>query len=163
MIDLQAPEFSGYLKMDDLSNQEDWQACPSGELARMTARLDAGLRGARFRQLSVTGLMSLLICAAGTILLGGFVFYAEPTFGGITCTDCLTHADEYHGYMVGKNPTMDPDLAKKIKKHLKKCGCCRAKFHETYPDAPAGPLAQCQSHVRQCMAALSVESKCVGN
>jgi hypothetical protein len=149
--------------MDDLSNHDDWQACPPGELARMAKRLDAGLRGARFSQLAVTGLMSLLICAAGIILLGGFVFYSEPTFGGISCTDCLAQADEYHGYLVGKNPTMDPDLAGKIKKHLQKCGYCRAKFHESYPDTPLGPLAQCQSHMPQCLATLSVAFKYAGN
>ena len=149
--------------MDELSKNDDWQACPPGELSRMAARLDAGLRGARTRQLAVTGLMSMLVCAAGTILLAGFVFYAEPSFGGISCTDCQTHADEFHGYMVGKNPTMDPDLAKQIKKHLKKCDCCRAKYQESHPDSPLGPVAQCHSHLQQCMATLSAPKKCAGN
>ncbi len=149
--------------MDDLRNHEDWQACPPGELARMTARLDARLRGARFKPLAVTALMSFLICAVGTILLGGFLFYSEPTFGGIACTDCLSHADEYHGYLVGKNPTMDPSLVKKIEKHLNECDYCRMKFHESYPDTPLGPLAQCPSHMRQCLATLLAASECAGN
>ena len=127
--------------MDNQGNHDDWQACPPGVLTRMVTQLDARQRRARFRQLAGTGLLTMLLGAVGIILFGGFVLYEEPTFGGISCTDCLVHAAEYHNYLVGKNPAMDADLAGKIKSHLEKCGCCRAKFHQAYPDAPVGHLA----------------------
>ena len=68
--------------------------------------------------------------------------YEEPTFGGISCTDCLAHADEYHEHFLGDGPVVDVKLVERIESHLKLCLCCRAKFHQAYPDIPQNQFAE---------------------
>lgn len=115
-------------------SHDEWQSCPAGELSRLAKRLNVRERRVRLWQLASTGLLSMFLFAAGAILIGGFVIYEEPTFGGISCTDCLSHSDEYHAHLVGKLPMADAELAASIETHLKLCGCCRTKFHHAYPD-----------------------------
>ncbi len=124
------------------NTHDNWQACPPGELTRMVGRLGARQQRARFRQLAVNGLLSMLLFAAGAILVGGFVIYEEATFGGITCTVCLGQAAEYHDHLVGKSPMTDVKLVAMIETHLKKCDSCRAKFHQAYPDVPLEQLTK---------------------
>lgn len=158
MIDPQAIEICKPSAMDNHSEHDDWQACPPGELSRMTARLESLQRAARFKQLFGTGLLSMFLCAVAVVLLGGFVFFQEPTLSGISCADCQIHAVDYYDYLMGKNPTLDANLVKKIRKHLKKCRGCRAKFHQSFPDAPKDPLARCQPCLKQCTSKLSAEA-----
>ena len=108
----------------------------------MVGRLGARERRARFRHLASSGLLSMLLFAAGAILVGGFVIYEEPTFGDISCTDCLGHAVEYHDHLVGKIPMTDVELVAKLETHLKMCASCRAKFHQAYPDVPLEQLTK---------------------
>ena len=108
----------------------------------MVGRLDARERRARFRQFASSGLLSILLIAAGTILVGGFVMYEEPTFGGISCTDCLGHAAEYHNHLVGKSPMANVELVAKIETHLEMCASCRSKFHQAYSDIPLEQLTK---------------------
>ena len=124
------------------NTHDNWQACPPGELTRMVGRLGARERRARLRQLASSGLLTMLLFAAGTVLFGGFVIYEEPMFGGISCTDCLGHAAEYHDHLVGKRPIVDVGLVAAIETHLKKCDSCRAKFHQAYPDIPLEQLTK---------------------
>jgi len=140
----------------DSNYQDDWQACPPGEITRLVKRLDSRERRARFGQLATTGLVSMLLFAAGAILFGGFVAYEEPTFGGIACTDCLAHAAEYHEHLVGSEPVADAELMGKIKTHLEMCPCCRAKFHQAYPDVPLNQLATTDIRFRPSLPALAV-------
>ncbi len=140
---MQVPPTSKVKNMHGEENTHDnWQACPPGELTRMVERLGARERRARFRQLASSGLLSMLLIAAGTILVGGFVIYEEPTFGGISCTDCLGHAAEYHNHLVGKSPMADIELVAKIKTHLEMCASCRSKFHQAYSDVPLEQLTK---------------------
>jgi hypothetical protein len=126
----------------DENSRDDWQDCSSGELTRMVGRLDARERRARFRQLASSGLLSMLLIAAGAILIGGFVIFEEPTFGGITCTDCLGHAVEYHDHLVGNSPMADVELVTMIETHLKECASCRTKFQQAYSDVPLEQLTK---------------------
>ncbi len=116
------------------NTHDNWQACPPGELTRMVGRLAARERRARFKQLASSGLLSMLLFAAGAILVGGFVIYEEPTFGGISCTDCLAHAVEYHDHLLGKSSMTDVELVAMIETHLKKCDHCRTRFLKAYSD-----------------------------
>ncbi len=84
----------------------------------------------------------MLLFAVGAILVGGFVIYEEPMFGGISCTDCLGHVVEYHDHLVGKSPMTDIELVAMIETHLKKCDSCRTKFHQAYSDVPLEQLTK---------------------
>ncbi len=108
----------------------------------MVGRLGARERRTRFRQLASSGLLSMLLFAAGAILVGGFVIFDEPTFGGISCTDCLGHAVEYHDHLISKSLMADVELVAMIETHLKKCAHCRAKFHQAYSDVPLEQLTK---------------------
>ena len=108
----------------------------------MVGRLDARERRALFRQLASSGLLSLLLIAAGTILVGGFVIYEEPMFGGISCTDCLSHAVEYHDHLVGKSSMADVELVAMIETHLKMCDHCRTTFLKAYSDVSLEQLTK---------------------
>ncbi len=138
------------------NSHDDWQACPPGEISRMVGKLDARERRARFRQLASSGLLSMLLLAAGAILVGGFVIYEEPTFGGISCTDCLGHAVEYHDHLVGNGPMADVKLVGRIEKHLELCLCCRVKFQQAYPDVPLEQLATTDLRFRPLLPMLAV-------
>lgn len=142
--------------MDTKNSHDDWQPCSTGDLSRLAARLNTLQSGARFRQLVGTGLLSMFLCALGVVALGGFVLYEAPSLGGISCRECQAHAAEFHDYLVGKNATMDADLVKHLKKHLKKCNGCRAKLQQAYPDLPPGPLATCEPCMHHCTPKLSV-------
>jgi hypothetical protein len=142
----QVSTISMVISMNGKQNiEDDWQACPSGELTQMVGRLNARERRARFAQLASSGLMSMLLFAAGAILVGGFVIYQEPMFGGISCTDCLSHANEYHDHLLGSSPMADVELASQIETHLEECLCCRTKFGQAYPDIPMERLTQLDS------------------
>lgn len=148
--------------MQGENTHDDWQACPPGELSRMVGRVGARERRARFRQLASSGLLSMLLFAAGAIVVGGFVIYEEPTFGGISCTDCLGHAAAYHSHLVGDCPMADVQLVAKIETHLEKCNCCRAKFHQTYPDVPLEQLANTDLRFRPLLPTFAVALTPVG-
>ena len=141
---------------EEKNTHDEWQPCPPGELNRMVGRLDARERRARFRQLTSTGLMSMLLFAAGAILVGGFAIYEEPMYGGVSCTDCLSHADEYYSHLVGKGPMADLELVAKIETHLEMCLCCRAKFHQAYPDVPLKQLAEVNLRFRPLLPTFAV-------
>ena len=126
----------------DENTHDNWQACPPGELSRMVGRLGARDRRARFRQLASSGMLSMLLFAVGAILVGGFVIYEEPMFGGISCTDCLGHAVEYHDHLISKSLMADVELVAMIETHLKKCASCRTKFHQAYSDVPLDQLTK---------------------
>ena len=115
----------------------------------MVGRLDARERRTRFRRLASSGLLSMLLFAAGAILVGGFVIsekstviYEEPMFGGISCTDCLSHAVEYHDHLVGKSSMADVELVAMIETHLKMCDHCRTTFLEAYSDVSLDQLTK---------------------
>lgn len=141
---------------------DDWQACPPGEFTRVVGRMSARERRARFKQLASTGLLSMLLLTAGTILVGGFVFYEEPTFGGITCTVCLGHAAEYHDHFVGKSPIVDVELVAMLETHLKMCASCREKFHQAYPDIPLEQLTKSDLRFRPLLPTFAVVLSPVG-
>jgi hypothetical protein len=144
------------------NTQDDWQACPPGELTRMARRLSARERRARFSQLASNGLLSMLLFAAGAILVGGFVIYEEPTFGGISCTDCLSHADEYHNHLVGKVTMADVELVGRIETHLELCLCCRAKFRQAYPEVPPEQVATSEMRFGLLLPTFAIALSTVG-
>jgi hypothetical protein len=100
----------------------------------------------------------MFLCALGVVVLGGYVFYAEPAVGSISCRECQAHASEFHEFLVGKKTALDPAKAKQIKKHMKKCDGCRAKFKKAYPDVAAGPLATCEPCLHECVPKLSADA-----
>jgi hypothetical protein len=144
------------------NTQDDWQACPPGELTRMARRLSARERRARFSQLASNGLLSMLLFAAGAILIGGFVIYEEPTFGGISCTDCLSHADEYHNHLIGKVTMADVELVGQIETHLELCLCCRVKFRQAYPEVLPKQVAISEMRIGPLLPTFAIALSTVG-
>jgi hypothetical protein len=154
-MDFWARDDSRRLNMDNQIEHGDWQPCPPGEMTRLAKRLDSLQRGARFNQLVGTGLLSMFLCAVGTVLIGGYLLYQEPNSEGYSCRDCQAHAAEFHDLIIGKKASMDAKQEKLIRKHLKKCNGCRAKFQQAFPDVPPGPLATCEPCLHRCMPKLS--------
>lgn len=99
----------------------------------MVRRLDKAERGVRLRQLARTATLSLVLFATAAVAVG-YIVYKEPQFGGIGCTECLSHAAEYRDHLTGVKPMTDAALAISIKTHLELCKCCGAKFRQAYPD-----------------------------
>lgn len=119
---------------------DSWEPCAEGQLSQVVARLNRSERNKRARQLASTATVSLVLFAVGAIVVGGFVFYQEPQFGGIGCTECLAHAAEYRDHVTGTTLMADVELASRIEAHLAKCGCCKAKFNEAYPGVTLATL-----------------------
>ena len=128
---------------DQLQQREpdQWKPC-SGEISHMVNRLEIVERRRRMRQLASTATLSLVLFAVGAVLIGGFVIYREPQFGGIGCTECLSHAPAYHDHLTGVAAMTDLELAERIKTHLDLCKCCKMKFNETYPDAAIAAMGR---------------------
>ena len=124
----------------DQDQQDQWSPCPTGQISNMVKRINRSERRQRLRQLATTGALSLALFAVGAIVVGGFVMYQEPHFGGIGCTECLSHAAAYHDHVTGTAPMKDLELAGRIEAHMKQCICCRAKFNIAYPDAKLAAL-----------------------
>ena len=112
---------------------DEWEPC-QGEISILVRQLDKVERRRRIRQLASTATLSLVLFAVGAVLVGGFVLYREPQFGGIGCTECLSHAADYRDHLTGVKPMANLELAGKIKTHLEQCKCCGAKFRMAYPD-----------------------------
>ena len=125
---------------NDENKHNDWKPCQPGELSRMARRLDAVERRARYRQLVSTGLLSMSLFAVGVILIGGVAVFREPNFGGIRCSECLAHAEEYHEHLLGETLMADLTLVGQMKTHLELCDRCRGKFYQAYPDVAASPM-----------------------
>ncbi len=135
---------------------DQWEPCVDGEISQMVRRLNRSERGRRLRQLASTSMVSLVLFAVGAIVAGGFVFYQEPQFGGIGCTECLSHAAEYRDHVTGAALMADADLAGRIEVHLAKCACCRAKFNEAYPGVTLAMLGTENPGLRPTRMAFSL-------
>ena len=124
--------------LNDQNKTDDWTPCQPGELTRMVKRLDAAERRTRYRQLARTGLLSMLVFAIGTMLVGGLGVFREPNYGGIRCSECIAHAEEYYQHLLGETLMADLTLAEQMKTHLELCDRCRPKFYKMYPDVAMG-------------------------
>ena len=128
--------------LNDENKTDDWTPCQPGELTRMVKRLDAVERRTRHRQLARTGLLSLLLFAVGIVLVGGLGVFQEPDFGGIRCSECLVHAEDYYRHLRGETLMADLAVAEQMKTHLQLCDRCRDKFYMMYPDVAISAIGE---------------------
>lgn len=83
-------------------------------------------------RLAKVGLLSLLVVAAG-LFLGSYLWADHSGLpGGITCTQCREHFDEYSRHLTD-GTSMDQDLADRVYQHLVGCTRCREAFEQQYP------------------------------
>ena len=118
---------------NDQENHDQWTDCPAGELSRMVTRLDASQSRARTRKLYQTGVLSMLLVAAGVVVAGSLFAPGGNKYGGITCAECKSHFESYHGHLTGTAQIDDDGLTQSIATHLANCGFCQEFFKQSYP------------------------------
>jgi len=100
----------------------DWKACPSGELGRLSAHL----RSRRIRRnatRSGIGIAAVSLLAVGLwSLRPSHREMKEFDFAGIKCGKVIAFA---HDYSMGK---LNPQLKDQIKSHVEQCPRCHEKF-----------------------------------
>ena len=117
---------------DDYEDQ--WDACPPGELSKMVHRLDASQYRARNQQVIKTALISSAVFACVVLALGSLAGPRGAQFGGINCDFCRSHMAEYQPHAAGEVVHQDTDFISSMKTHLEHCPICREKFNAMYPE-----------------------------
>ncbi len=115
-------------------NDDQWDACPGGELTQMVHRLDASQRRARSKQVFKTALVSTAVFACVVLAFGSVVGSVGPQYGGISCSYCRNHLAEYHPHVAGELVHQNAAFVASMKTHLEKCKLCRGKFNVMYPE-----------------------------
>lgn len=106
--------------MSEIRRQEEslWNECDAGELRQAVWRIKTQRRNeslARFGGVAVV----LLLCAfAGTLIWKYTTDDKKADYGGVSCSQVK---QDFAAYSAGE---LSPQLAKKIRSHLAKCGHC---------------------------------------
>ena len=119
---------------DDHRRDEQWDACPAGELTQMVHRLDASQRRARGKQVAKTALLSTAVFACVVLALGSFMGSGDMQFGNINCDYCQSHLAEYYPHAAGESVHEDATFVTSMETHLENCEFCREKFSAMHPE-----------------------------
>ncbi|MAT72400.1 MAG: hypothetical protein CMJ58_23090 [Planctomycetaceae bacterium] len=143
---------------------DEWSPCPEGELQKIAQRQTAVARRAARRR-STWGAAASVLVAVGVVVTAGLASGKAPA--KINCKGCHQRFTEFYETMTSGEPKIkDERIVEGMKRHLKKCGRCRAKFREKFPKCPLGyqsPEGRYDSHKAKCGvkdAELSVERRC---
>jgi len=112
---------------------DPWEACPSGELGRMVQRLDTSQLRARRKQVFSTALLSTAVFACVVFVVGSMMDSNSTHYGGIACSYCCSHFDEYQPHVAGELVHEDAAFVTSMRVHLEKCSFCHDRFNATYP------------------------------
>ncbi len=119
---------------DGNRRDEQWDACPGGELMQMVHRLDASQRRARGMQVAKTALLSTAVFACVVLALGSFMGSGDLQLGGIHCDYCQGRLAEYYPHAAGELVHEDATFVTSMETHLENCEFCRGKFNAMYPE-----------------------------
>lgn len=100
---------------DPIEPVRPWSPCPAGELARLGRKQ----RGRKQRRLFLRRMAAgSVVAATGGGLAWWLHPFAEPTFGGLTCSEIHQLAEGY-----AKNK-LDESLHERVRQHLVLCPRC---------------------------------------
>ncbi|QDU55387.1 zf-HC2 domain-containing protein [Aeoliella mucimassa] len=124
--------------MSHETRQDEWHPCSSGELSKLTARLER-----QYRREQVGAFMPVITAAALLIAVVGLGMFwtSDPPVARITCTECHDHFTAYHDHLLGTTPMADPE-AHSMQAHLEHCQRCREAFEQQFPGLLADGLHQ---------------------
>jgi len=105
------------------NDQSEWTDCQPGDVGRLVNQMRSTSRRQQVRELAIITTASLLFVAAGLAWYGVGVG-AEPTYGGIACSEVMEFAREF---VMGE---LGPEQAARVKEHLVHCKDCAAKIHK---------------------------------
>ncbi len=120
------------------TQQDSWDACPSGELSRMVDARKAQRRRRAMDRAAVVGACLMVCIAIGGFALG--IFSPDPSappmgakYGGIACADvvdCLPAyvAAQQHDFA---HTHLDEATVASITEHLAHCPACRKHYEQT--------------------------------
>lgn len=80
-------------------HNEQWEACPSGQLTGMVRRLEASQRRAQRKQVFNTALLSTAVFAIVVLAAGTWMGPASTSYGGIRCSVCRANFDAYNTHL----------------------------------------------------------------
>ena len=120
------------------TQQDSWDACPSGELARMVEARNAQRRRRVMDRAAVVAACLMVCVAMGGFALGIFSpDHSAPgggaSYGGIACADV---ADCLPAYIAAErqdvaNTHLDEGTIASITEHLTHCPACRRHYEQT--------------------------------
>ena len=112
-------------------NNQDWDACPTGELTRLGdgLRMKAA-KHQRAQSIRLGGLVTalLLVAFVGYQVTTGALAPGEQ----ISCQACANMFDEYHAHLTTAE-SMGATELEQMEGHLAYCKKCRDAFETTYP------------------------------
>lgn len=120
------------------TQQDSWDACPSGELSHMVDARKAQRRRRVMDRAAVVAASAMVCIAIGGFALG--VFSPDPSapagganYGGIACADVV---DCLPAYLADQrqdpaNTHLDAATVASITEHLSHCPACRQHYEQT--------------------------------
>ena len=112
--------------MTATDDQQDWDACPAGELTKMVQARSAQRRRKTVDRLAVVAAGALVCLAIGGFTLG--LFTPEPDAGGrhgdLACSEVLPLLP---GYIEGE---IDDDQQRRVAAHLEHCPGCKSRYEQ---------------------------------
>ncbi len=106
--------------------QQNWDPCPAGELAKMVQVRRSQRRRQVIDRVAVVGACFMVCIAIGGYTLG--VFTPDPSagsdLGGLACSEVL---ESLPTYIEGD---MDPQMQERMAVHLKNCPHCQSHHDE---------------------------------
>jgi hypothetical protein len=118
---------------------DSWKPFAPGQLAHLTASLDARHRLRRGKLLINRAVAGMVVAAAVLLVLN---VYTRGPLAPLSCAQCRTHFAEYRLHQTGERPMDDAELAERMAAHLAHCDRCRAKFLAAYPGAKLSASAR---------------------
>ena len=103
-----------------MKNQEEWEACPPGEISRMVSQERATHRSHWMKSLAIVGCLVITSCAAIVYLQSAGT--GPP--GGIACDAVQKLFVSYQEH------TLSARTERQVKAHLEGCPHCRKKYEE---------------------------------
>ncbi len=100
------------------AHQDQWDACPAGELQRMVGRIKARRQRRLLTQVGSTAAALLTAFAAAFFTTGWLRQPTECRFGGIACSEVKPLLPDFLA------EKLDAELARKVDIHLQQCPDC---------------------------------------
>lgn len=110
------------MSREEHHDRDDWETCPTGEIARMVDRRRATDRARRLRTAAAAG-GALVLCIG--LIAGWMLTQRSHVYGGITCRECLAHGEDF---VAGR--IEDGELRASVRTHFEECPKCKPHLEE---------------------------------
>ncbi len=103
------------------SKNDDWDACPPGELSRMVGRIQASRRKQSVVRGGIVSALTLVLAVTIWQALPSLTGETQHNYGGISCTEVQAALPHF------LDDQLDEETSEKVRLHLAQCDMCRPK------------------------------------